>query len=111
MRICILLLCLISVTAQSQIKLDPDTGLIQAPGFIYVKAHCTVCHSAKLVTQNRMSRSGWLKTVRWMQKSQGLWPLGEHEDIVLNYLATNYPPSKGTRRANLPPHLLPDKAN
>ena len=33
--------------------------------------------------------------IRWMQETQGLWPLGEDEDRVLNYLAANYGPLIG----------------
>lgn len=86
---------------------DPKTGLAIAPGYEVVSVHCTVCHSARLVTQNRASREGWLSMIRWMQDSQGLWPLGEQEALVLDYLSDNYGPLQVGRRPPLPPHLLP----
>ena len=54
------------------------TGLVVAEGFEEVKAMCTQCHSAKLVTQNRASRAGWEEMIDWMQETQGLWELGEN---------------------------------
>jgi hypothetical protein len=46
--------------------------------------------------------------IRWMQDTQGLWPLGEDEDLVLDYLAANYGPLSAGRRRPLPASLLPD---
>jgi hypothetical protein len=36
-----------------------------------------------------------------MQRTQGLWDLGDDESIVLDYLATHYAPEERGRRANL----------
>ena len=77
------------------------TGLKIAPGFDLVKANCTVCHSAKLITQNKASREGWEQMIDWMQKTQGLWELGENEARILDYLAEHYAPEKKGRRENL----------
>ena len=77
------------------------TGLVVAEGFEEVKATCTACHSAKLVTQNRASREGWKAMIEWMQETQGLWQLGKAEDRILDYLAANYAPEEIGRRANL----------
>ncbi len=63
--------------------------------------NCTGCHSSKLVTQNRASREGWKATIRWMQKTQNLWELGDNEDIILDYLSKHYSPEEKGRRANL----------
>ncbi len=76
------------------------TGLIDAPGLQETVNNCTNCHSAQLVMQNRMSAERWHATIRWMQETQNLWPLGEKEDIIVDYLVTNYPPKdKGRREA------------
>ncbi|HET8737148.1 MAG TPA: monoheme cytochrome C [Pricia sp.] len=77
------------------------TGLVDAPGLQETVNNCTSCHSAKLVMQNRMSAERWHATIRWMQETQNLWPLGEKEDIIVNYLVTNYPPKKKGRREAL----------
>lgn len=73
-------------------------------GVDLVKAHCAACHSLQLVTQQRMSRSGWLASIRYMQKNHNLWSLGGHEEALLDYLETNYGPASEARkrRANLP---------
>ena len=92
--------------AQPAISSDPDTGLAIDQNWQQVRAVCTVCHSAKLVTQNRMSRSAWLDTIRWMQKEHGLIPLNDLEEPILDYLGKHYnvPDNIRTRRRNLTVH-------
>ena len=77
------------------------TGLKDAPGLQETVNNCTTCHSAKLVIQNRMSAERWHATIRWMQETQNLWPLGDKEDIIVNYLVANYPPKDKGRREGL----------
>lgn len=74
------------------------TGLKEADGLMAVVNNCTNCHSAKLVTQNRMNEERWIATIRWMQETQNLWDLGNNEEIIVNYLVTNYPPKNKGRR-------------
>jgi hypothetical protein len=93
--------------AYSNIEQDEDkiengvhlrTGLIDAEGLMTVVNNCTNCHSAKLVTQIRMNTERWNETIKWMQKTQNLWDLGENQKIIVNYLVSNYPPiAKGRR--------------
>jgi hypothetical protein len=64
------------------VKMDEGAELVQA--------HCGTCHSLALVEQNRMTRTGWVRTIRWMQEKQGLWDLGEAEVLIVDYLASNY---------------------
>jgi len=78
-----------------------QTGLVYAEGFDVVRATCTACHSAKLVTQNRATREGWIQMIRWMQETQGLWDLGKNEKTIVDYLAKHYAPEDVGRRANL----------
>lgn len=86
----------------STIKIDGNTGLIIGEGLDLVTAHCTGCHSSKLITQFHTDKKGWLEKIRWMQQKQKLWDLGAAEPIILEYLAKNYPPSeKVNRRKNL----------
>ena len=110
MRFAVLLVLFFSVAGVQGSGIDPKTGLVIAPGFEVVSVQCTVCHSALLVTQNRASREGWLSMIRWMQETQGLWPLGEQEAVVLDYLAKHYGPQRLGRRPPLPAHLLPPAA-
>lgn len=98
--LCTLLACCSRLVYATELQADQNLP--------YVIAHCTTCHSSALITQNRMTREGWLKTIRWMQDKQGLWPLGEHEDIVLDYLETYYFPEETGRRKPLAKHLMPE---
>jgi hypothetical protein len=112
--ICFKLLLLISVggfhlVAQGKeaLSFDPISGFAIGPNYELVRAQCTACHSAKLVTQNRMSRENWLSTIRWMQKTQGLWSLAEQESKILDYLERYYSPVAASRRPPIPSHLMP----
>ncbi|MEL0455060.1 monoheme cytochrome C [Flavobacteriaceae bacterium SZ-1-7] len=74
------------------------TGLVDAEGLMTVVNNCTFCHSAKLITQNRMNTERWNATIKWMQETQNLWDLGKNQEVIVNYLVTNYPPQKKGRR-------------
>lgn len=78
-----------------------STGFVEGEGLTQVIQNCTNCHSPALVTQNRMTREGWLSTIRWMQETQNLWDLGANEEIIVSYLATHYAPEEKGRRENL----------
>ena len=82
-------------------SIDVATGLIKGDGMNLVIGHCTGCHSAQLITQNRASREGWIKVIRWMQETQNLWDLGESEEAIVSYLAKHYAPEHTGRRLPL----------
>ena len=77
------------------------TGLKDDEGLMTVVTHCTACHSAQLVIQNRMNAERWNATIRWMQETQNLWDLGDNQEVIVNYLVRNYPPTEKGRRENL----------
>lgn len=77
------------------------SGLIDGVGLKVVVANCTACHSAKLITQNRATKEGWKSMIRWMQKTQNLWELGDQEEVILSYLSEHYAPETQGRRLNL----------
>ena len=91
--------------ADIEISLDSVTiaqsGFIDDTGVTPVIQNCTQCHSAKLVTQNRMSAEGWKATIEWMQETQNLWDLGDKQEKIVAYLAKNYGPQSKGRRQNL----------
>ena len=99
-------------TSGTKRKTDAATGLIVAEHWQLVQAHCGACHSYRLVTANRGDRDYWLSTLRWMQRTQNLWPIPfEQEAKLLDYLAANYLSHNETewgRRPPLPPALLPN---
>ena len=72
--------------------LDTESGLIKDASGVWQTArdHCTECHSATLLQQNRTSRDGWIRTIRRMEKDEGLEPFGDLEKPILDYLAANY---------------------
>lgn len=74
------------------------TGFVAAEGLMETVNNCTNCHSSELVLQNRMSKERWIATIRWMQETQNLWDLGGNEEIIVDYLVDNYPPSSKGRR-------------
>ncbi|MFT5942856.1 MAG: hypothetical protein ACI9Q4_002122, partial [Sediminicola sp.] len=88
-------------TEKTENGIHKRTGFIEDTGMREVITNCTSCHSAKLVTQNRMSKEEWIATIRWMQKTQNLWNLGENEDVIVDYLAKNYGPIEKGRREGL----------
>jgi hypothetical protein len=48
-----------------------------------------------------MNAERWNATIKWMQETQNLWDLGANQEIIVNYLTTNYTPLKKGRRINL----------
>ncbi len=99
---------LIGRTADAEPATDPTTGLKIAPGWELVRAHCSGCHSLKLVTSQRGSRARWLSTIRWMQEKQNLWEIPEAQETqLLDYLGTAYAAGQWGRRPPLPASLLP----
>lgn len=99
-----------NTTITKEVEIDEDriengihlrTGLIDAKGLMTVVNNCTNCHSAKLVTQNRMSAARWNTAIKWMQKTQNLWELGSNQKVIVDYLVTNYPMKEKGRRENL----------
>ena len=108
--ILVLGLLLQPVIAQARTEAEPRSDLNAlklGEGRSLVAAQCGLCHSLTLVAQNRADRQGWLDLIRWMQNKHGLWPLGELEAPVLDYLETHYAPTVSGRRRPLAEHLLP----
>tara|TARA_R110000868_G_scaffold4211_7_gene26497 strand:- start:26790 stop:27263 length:474 start_codon:yes stop_codon:yes gene_type:complete len=77
------------------------TGFIDAEGLMTVVNNCTNCHSSQIIIQNRMNTERWNATIKWMQETQNLWDLGGNQEIIVNYLVTNYPVVDTGRRENL----------
>ena len=116
LRTLVIALCLTGLSAlfassseAAEPAIDPQSGLVIAEGSNLVLAHCSACHSTSLITQNAMSKKRWLETIRWMQDTQKLWPLGDAEPVILDYLAKWYGPKESARRPLLAPHLMPKK--
>lgn len=83
-----LLLALAPTTASGQ---EDFGGLPAGPGQEDVYHVCNACHSIRLVTQQRLSRTRWDHLLEWMVEEQGM-PVFEPDDRerVLDYLATHF---------------------
>ena len=77
---------------QQGVKVDAETGLAIDDNMVLVKGQCTVCHNSKLILQSHFDRDKWVERIRWMQRTQKLWDLGETEKPILDYLVKNYGP-------------------
>jgi hypothetical protein len=82
----------VQVAQLDSVKNDPETGLAVDDQLMLVKAQCTACHSSKLILQSHFSRDKWIERIRWMQRTQKLWDLGESEPVILAYLVKHYGP-------------------
>ncbi len=79
----------VETAARLQQAIDPATGFIMAENWDLVRSNCTVCHSARLITQQRASRRGWTDMIRWMQATQNLWQFDKLTEVkILDYLAS-----------------------
>jgi hypothetical protein len=62
-----------------------------------VVSTCTTCHSAGLLLQRRMPRTGWDETITRMQEKHGLQKLEpDLRGAILDYLAANLGAADGT---------------
>lgn len=85
--------CLSPVMAADAVKsypIDPESGLIMAPGWEMVNYQCNACHTTSIIPQNKGNREVWRDTIQWMVDTQGLWDLSDTWDPVLDYLSTYY---------------------
>ena len=75
-----------------------------------VRGHCTGCHDAALIRQQRMSRAQWDRTITWMQETQGLWEISAAQrQQVLDYLeAVQGPAESPTETAWAHPRYEPN---
>nr|WP_320127005.1 cytochrome C [uncultured Shewanella sp.] len=77
-------------TFAAEYPVDPQSGLIMAPGWELVNYQCNACHTSMIVTQNRGGKAFWQETLQWMVDTQGLWDLSDTWEPTLSYLSTYY---------------------
>ena len=74
---------------------------------VLMQAHCLGCHSQALIASQRGDEAFWLNTIRWMQRTQNLWPIPpEQESALVSYLAEIYAEEAWGRRPQLSPTLI-----
>lgn len=67
---------------------DDYDGLPPGKGREDVYSFCDACHSAKLVSQQGLSRESWDETLDWMAEEQGMAELdADMRKIILDYLS------------------------
>ena len=96
----VVLLLMVSFKALAEV--DVTTGLVNAPGFEFVKSQCTICHSGSLIVSQRLREKDWVRMIRWMQEEQGLWSLGDLEEPIVGYLTKHYGVSVNLNRRRKP---------
>ena len=103
-----LIISIAAPASADEVELDPLTGLKMTGDWQVVRNNCIVCHSTRLITQQRGSAQQWLQMIRWMQAKQNLWQFdADTEARIIAYLAENYPPRADTRRPAITPDLMP----
>jgi len=67
---------------------DEYDGLPPGEGRDDVYSYCAACHSAKLVSQQGLTRESWDETLDWMIEEQGMIaPDEEMRTVILDYLS------------------------
>lgn len=90
---------LLATSASADSDIDYD-GLPPGEGREDVYSYCAACHSAKLVSQQGLTRESWDETLDWMIEEQGMVaPDAEMRTIILDYL------SKYLNTAHRPAHV------
>lgn len=101
-----MLVCLLAAPrlAVAQVEETPES-LPEGPGREETFYGCTACHGTAIIRQQGMTRERWDETLRVMTEKHGMTDYeGELRDLILDYLATNFPPR---RRAPANPFLAP----
>lgn len=96
------------LAAAGQTLAQPADEFVAGSGVDTVKAACTWCHSAALVTQNSGSREVWQLRLNTMQASHGMPALDDATaTTILDYLEAHYGQKTASRRAALKPEFMP----
>ncbi len=76
--------------------LEPVFGvLFDAPGVEETYGFCTACHSERLVAQQGLTRTGWVKVFDQMIEEHAMAEIEEpFYSIILDYLEMHYGPDR-----------------
>ena len=104
-----------SISLAAEYPVDPQSGLIMAPGWELVNYQCNACHTSMIVVQNHGDKAFWKEALQWMIDTQGLWDLSDTWEPTLSYLSTHYGQAEMDmtifRRLPLEPSLQPALVN
>ena len=82
----------LSLLAPGYLRAQDDTlpqGTMQSKA----RAACTLCHDARIIVQQRLTKEVWTKEVDKMVKWGALLNASDR-DAMIDYLSTNFPPEK-----------------
>jgi hypothetical protein len=64
---------------------------------------CTACHGTAVIRRTGLTRERWDELLDWMVEKQGMTPLEpDLRRVILDYLATAFPPRGGRQRGANP---------
>ena len=72
-----------------------------------MKAQCLSCHGDDLITQQRLSKSGWTKEVEKMMR-WGAEVKDSDKEPLIDFLAANFPARAFSKEPPPPPAAVPD---
>jgi hypothetical protein len=99
----LLLALLLPVSGISQTVEETPESLPEGKGREETFYGCTGCHGTAIIRQQGMTRERWDETLNVMTSKHGMAAYdGELRDLILDYLATTFPPR---RRAPANPFL------
>jgi cytochrome c5 len=75
-------------------SMGPAQELPPGPGREAVTSRCLICHESDLITQQRLSRAGWNRSVEKMVRWGAVVDAAER-DPLLDYLAAHFAPKPG----------------
>lgn len=80
--------------ANAQTEETPES-LPEGPGREETFYSCTACHGTAIIRQQGLTRERWDETMRIMTEKHGMADYeGELRDLMLDYLAANFPPRR-----------------
>lgn len=83
-----------SSLAGAQTEETPE-ALPEGPGREETFYGCVACHGSAIIRQQGMTRERWDETLRVMTAKHGMADYdGELRDLILDYLAKNFPPRR-----------------
>jgi virginiamycin B lyase len=99
----VLALCAGLVGLSSAARAAEPAGLPPGAGAAIIESRCTLCHDASRILAAGHTRAEW-QTVIAMMKNAGAEVPADQENVLLDYLAANFPPRQPA------PRLIPGQS-
>lgn len=90
----VFLLSIVILAAVPGFSAQPGSTRLPAGGMQHkAQTACTMCHDARIVVQQRLSKAAWAKEVDKMVKWGAILNPSDR-DALIEYLSSNFPPEK-----------------